>query len=190
MEVKFGRAPTTDEPVRDRLADVLGVIPMGTLALLDKVWTGETWQRRPLGEASRVVEDIRGILMESAVATYVDRCRNMTRWWTSDGAQTHRYDRLQDVGKRQYAATLKRKRQQLEKWRLERARVARKRAKSSRAPPPDPASIASRLTRERKQWVPADPLILLEDKLPEEYEAEAEHDGLVRGGRAKDLPWF
>ena len=77
MKVWVKRVPVTYDSPRDRLGDILGVLPVGTTEHLDSTWDGETWARRNLGTAQEILRAIRAELMETALRTYVDRCDDM-----------------------------------------------------------------------------------------------------------------
>lgn len=190
MRVWVDRLPHR-EPLRDRLADIVGIIPAGTTRIFDRVHCDGGWKRRPLGEAWEVAHAIQMELMEAAVQTYINRCEDMSAWWSSKDALPHREDRTNDLGRRRYNASRKRSAASLAKWIASRETASRKRARRDNRPPPDPNSVASRLSnRKRTQFVPRDPLVLLEDKLPEEYEAEAAQERTLKRRCAPDLPWF
>ena len=183
-------------PVRDRLADTIGVLPMGASDVLDWVNDGNAWSRRPLGSVQELTAELQMALLVGAMRTYLRRCAIVERWWTSSSADGAREARRRDMAKR--------------KWTRDRKAQERSgsRRKGTCPRPATPASggghlspIAHRLTRVR---VPAgrgvnspsdiySRAFFVTDGLPslDEYEEEADWSqsrGLHWGGTP--LPYF
>jgi hypothetical protein len=92
----------TVAPVRDRLADVIGVTPSGVSDALDWVGHGSTWARRPLGSVQNLTAELQMALLVGALRTYLKRCAVLERWWTSGSADEAREARRRDMAKRKW----------------------------------------------------------------------------------------
>ena len=188
MRVWMKREPLMHGSPRDRLGDVLGVLPTDTSDYLDSVWDGEIWRRRELGTVQELLGKIRAELMEAALRTYVDRCTDMTQWWRSPEAGRHRAARARDLAVRRKRTA--EDRETADQRRYAQTRAAKAMARKSKQPKQTrvPDGIASRVsTRTRKQ---TDYGPFISTKSVDEYMAEAAQDCRTSTRRAPDLPWF
>ena len=189
MKVWVKRVPVTYGSPRDRLGDILGVLPVGTTDHLDRTWDGETLERRDLGTAQEILRAIRAELMETALRTYVDRCDDMSRWWRSPEAGSHRAARVQDLAVRRRRAAEKREAASQRKYaQARKPKVTKPGKKGKPRPAQAPDSIASRLSLRTRRGTDHGPFLAA--KSVEEYAAEAAHECRVSSRRVPDLPWF
>lgn len=188
MRVWVKRMPLTLGDARDRLGDVLGVLPTGISDYLDRTWDGETWRRRELGMAQELLSTIRAELMEAALRTYVDRCTDMTQWWQSPEAGPHRAARAQDLAVRRKRTAEDREAAEQRKYAQTMSAKAKKRKSKQPKPTRAPDSIALRVSSRTRKQTDHGPFI--STKSVDEYAAEAAQECRTSSRRAPTLPWF
>ena len=184
MQVWTAEYPDQKPCVRDRLGDVLGVLPKGIADRLDRCWQNEGWHRRVLGSTYIILEKLRLEIIDAAVTTYIDRCVTMDKWWKSDAAilfRTARNQQLAERRKRNKSRTLDRQMKRFLSKKRKRRAAKLTRSVSNNAP----IKLASYpLTRNRGKRVCYTP------DYPTVQEYVAEYTQKYAFSHASNLPWF
>ena len=174
--------------VRDRFGDVVGLIPDGLQALLDRTCSRGKWCRRKLGATQELLGAVRLELLLAAQRIWDRRCALMDEWFGSPAAHDYRRARILELAEGRQKRSVKAQERGMRKYMAKRAAAGSAPAGGADAV----VSIAHRLARVRTQTKHDPFLVLDETQTVAEFVAEVEHD-LTRptcGGGSRALPHY